>query len=118
MTNIYSLSILPEQSLINSVANFSDEFSKKDFSYPNLIEKLGSVMSKNNFMKDQDNARWVSSRGNDYLHNPKLFAYAPLTHVCAFLGESFKGVDTERVKAACPANVLQHALMRLQHFKQ
>lgn len=118
MTNIHSLSILPKQASINSVASFSDEFSKKDFNYPTLLEKMGVVIAKNNFMKEQDNSNWVSTRGSDYLYNPKLFAYAPLTHVCAFLGEAFKAVDTDRVKKSCPANVLQHALTRLKDFKK
>lgn len=118
MTQIHSLKFLPEQSLINSIASYSDEFMAKDFNYFNVVEKLKATILNNNFMTEQDNWNWAKTRGSDYFHNPKLFALAPLTYVCAFLSEVFKNFDVEQINTLCPANVLQQALLRLKSFMQ
>lgn len=117
MTNIHCLTMLPEQSKINNVASVNQDFSKKDFKYLELLKKLKGVIVANNFLLDQDNSKWVKTRGCDYLHNPKLFAYAPLTHVCAFLSEICKHNDPDRIKLRYPEPVLRQALSRLNHFK-
>ena len=118
VTDIHSIHMLPEQTLINSVANFSDDFTEKDFDYSKLIEKLQVTISSNDFMTEQDNSNWARARSNDYFYNPKLFAYAPLTYVCVFLSELCKNSDANKISANCPAAVLQQALLRLKYFKQ
>jgi hypothetical protein len=116
MSQIHSLTCLPEQGSINSVARFSDYFMEKDFDYLKLIKSLKALILDNNFMVQQDHWHWVKTRGMDYCHNPKLFAYAPLTYVCAFLSELFKNFTVEQIKSSYPADVLRQALLRLKSF--
>lgn len=117
MTNIHCLTMLPEQSVINNVAKVNQDFTKKDVNYVELLKKLKRVVISNRFLLEQDNSVWARTRGCDYLYNPKLFAYAPLTHVCAFISELCKHHEPERIKRRCPEPVLRHALSRLNHFK-
>lgn len=116
MPKIHSLHILPEQSLIDSVASYGEEFSKESFNYCTVVNQINNLIKNNDFMTTQDHADWAKTRGKDYLYNPKLFVYAPLTYVCAFISELFKTFTVDKILAVCPEHVLHQALLRMKTF--
>lgn len=117
MHNIHNIAILPKQQVINSMATFSHEFNVKTFNFSLFLKKLKQAFSDMSFMSGQNNALWMSKRGGDFLTNPKLFAVAPLTYICAFLSELFNHYKIDEIERDIPKNVIQHALLRLNDFK-
>lgn len=117
MSNLHQLDILPEQSTINLIASYSVEFEHDGFNYHQLLEKLDLAISCNHFMDKEDNAVWMNYEGNDYLSNPKLFAHAPLTYLCAFLSETFKQSEVNEIETKISPSTLQALLTRLNDFK-
>ncbi len=93
MNNIHNLTILPKQQAINSVAALSQDFNSYSTDLSALLTKLKETILESKFMFGQNNSAWMSKRGRDFLANPKLFAYAPLTYICAFLGELFNNFE-------------------------
>ena len=117
MDNIHNLKILPEQQAINSVAALSREFHSDSLDLSTSLTKLKETITESRFMFGQNNAEWMLKRGTDFLANPKLFAYAPLTYICAFLGEIFNNSEINKIQEQIPHSVIQHALARLDDFK-
>lgn len=116
MQYIHSVKTLPSQQAIQSVSVYSNQFDQKDFDFQTLLISLKETIFRNSFMIESDHYLWASTRGRDYLDNPKLFAQAPLTHVCAFIGEIFKNFDIDEINRRLPSHVLQKALIRLNSF--
>jgi len=117
MSNIHQLDNLPKQTTINLIASYRSDFGHKDFSYHQLLEKLQHIIIRHHFMDKEDNAAWMNHRGNDYLSNPKLFAHAPLTYLCAFLSETFKHNHLKQIEKKISPNVFEAILKRLNDFK-
>lgn len=117
MSNIHQLDILPEKHTINLIASYGEEFEQDTFNYDQLLLKLQGAISHTRFMYKEDNSVWMKNSGCDYLSNPKLFANAPLTYLCAFLGEIFKQLQLQEIAKKIPPNILKAALKRLQEFK-
>ena len=117
MHNIHSTAILPKQQVINSMATFSQEFNTQPFNFSLFLNKLKQAFLDMSFMSGQNNTLWMSKRGKDFLANPKLFAVAPLTYICAFLSELFNRYEIDEIERDIPENVIQHALLRLNDFK-
>lgn len=117
MHNIHKLSNLPCQNTINSIALLGQQFTSKQLQFDHLLIQLEAIMNDSKFMIEQDNSIWMSKRGRDFFNNPKLFAQAPLTYVCAFLSELFKNFDAENIESRVNPAVLHQALKRLQDFK-
>lgn len=117
MSNIHQLNTLPEQTTINLIASYSNDFEHKNFDYHQLLEKLHSTILRSHFMDQQDNAAWMNHRGHDYLANPKLFAHAPLTYLCAFLSEIFRHNKLSEIEKNIEANTFRAVLKRLNDFK-
>ena len=67
-------------------------------------------------MNKHDNAKWMRNCGSDYLTNPKLFCHAPLTYICAFLGELFNSYELEQLEDKLTPQILKCALTRLDQF--
>ena len=116
MNNVHNLRILPNQQAINSVAALSQELNSDAFNLSAFLIKLKETIIKSKFMSGQDNAIWMSTRGHDFMANPKLFACAPLTCICAFLGEIFHKFDTKEIQEQIPYTVIESALVRLNDF--
>lgn len=116
MNNVHNLRILPNQQAINSVAALSREFNSDAFNLSVFLIKLQETIIESEFMSGQDNAIWMSTRGNDFLANPKLFIYAPLTYICAFLGEIFHKFDIKEIQEQIPQPAIEQALARLNDF--
>ncbi|TEW53885.1 hypothetical protein E2R68_10360 [Psychromonas sp. RZ22] len=117
MSNLYDLDILPPQNTINLIASYSKYFERESFNYPLLLEKLNATMLSSHFMEKQDNAAWMNHQGSDYIGNPKLFAHAPLTYLCAFLSEVFKQRQVKDIEKRIPPKIFRAALKRLNEFK-
>jgi len=117
MSNVHAISILPNQQSINSIAALSDEFYAKPFDLIVLLAHLKRAIKETEFMDSQDHSIWMATRGCDYIANPKLFAVAPLTYICAFLGELFNNFDIEEIQERIPPQVIEQALLRLNAFK-
>jgi hypothetical protein len=117
MQNIHKISNLPNQKTINSIALLGEKFTSQQLEFPHLLVQLEALIKESKFMRDHDNSLWMTKRGRDFFNNPKLFAQAPLTYVCAFLSELFKSREKEETLAEIPETVLQQALIRLQDFK-
>jgi len=117
MDNIHQLNTLPEQKTINLIASYSNDFERENFDYHQLLEKLNNAILLSHFMEQQDNSAWMSHRGNDYLANPKLFAHAPLTYLCAFLSEIFRHNKLNEIERNIEANTFKTVLKRLNDFK-
>lgn len=117
MCNIHTINIIPNQITINSIATYRAEFDSESFDYNKLLYKLQSIIHEQGFMKTHDNAEWMLQRGNDYLSNPKLFCNAPLTYLCAFLGELFNSYEIEELQEKLAPQILKCALTRLAQFK-
>jgi hypothetical protein len=117
MCNIHAIEIVPSQEAIDSIAIYRKEFDKDTFDYNELLGKLKNVIHELGFMKKHDNATWMQQRGSDYLSNPKLFSNAPLTYLCAFLGELFNTYKIEELQDKLTPQILECALTRLEQFK-
>ena len=116
MSDIHQLNDLPSQSAIDLIATYRTEFDNPTFDYPLLLSQLKRDITKLEFMYKRDNKIWMMRRGNDYLENPKLFIHAPLTYLCAFLGEVFKE-DIHELQQKLSPEILENALTRLYQFK-
>ncbi|WP_019613588.1 hypothetical protein [Psychromonas ossibalaenae] len=117
MTNIHKLAILPNQQSINLLAAFSNEFNSQHFDFTTVLSKLKKTILDSEFMNKHNNATWMATRGQDFLANPKLFASAPLTYICVFLGELFNNAEVAEIQEKISPNVIEHALKRLNDFK-
>ena len=117
MSDVHQLSDLPSQSAIDLIATYRTEFDDPTFDYPLLLNRLKQDISKLEFMYQHDNKIWMMRRGKDYLENPKLFDHAPLTYLCAFLGEVFKEEDLNKLQKKLSPETLENALTRLYKFK-
>ncbi|MCP4326333.1 MAG: hypothetical protein GY787_31750 [Alteromonadales bacterium] len=116
MYNIHKLSNLPSQCTINSIAFLGHEFTSQQLEFEQVVNKLKILFNDSKFMLGRDNSIWMNIRGHDFFNNPKLFAQAPLTYVCAFLSELFKSYEPEEIKSRVQPAVLYQALKRLQDF--
>lgn len=117
MHNIHSLTILPKQHTINLIADISGDFSKPQINLQDLLIKLKKSIIDSQFMQGYSDAVWMAKRGADFLANPKLFAYAPLTYICVFLGELFNNFEIKEIQERIPKEVIHYALIRLNDFK-
>lgn len=121
MGSIHNLTILPEQQVINSVAELRREFNSDSFHLPVFLTKLKETIIESEFISSQNNgdwmSNWMSKRGPDFLANPKLFACAPLTYICVFLREIFHNFEVKEIQEQIPQKVIEHALARLDDFK-
>lgn len=117
MSNIHAIEIIPSQASINSIAAYRTEFDSESIDYKALLAKLKNIIQELGFMKKHDNAQWMQHRGSDYLTNPKLFCNAPLTYLCAFLGELFNTYELEELQIKLTPQILKCALTRLEQFK-
>ena len=117
MCNIHAIEIIPSQTAIDSIAIYRTEFDNESFDYKELLAKLKNVIHELNFMKTHDNTEWMQQRGSDYLTNPKLFCHAPLTYICAFLGELFNKNETAELHEKLTPQILKCALTRLEQFQ-
>lgn len=117
MPNIHSLKHLPSQYAIDLISDYHDELQHNELNYQQLLGKLKKDLCRSGFMLNADNHIWMLTTGNDYLNNPKLFNYAPLTCICTVLSEVFKEDDLAEIAAKLPASVLKPALIRLNEFK-
>lgn len=116
MKNIHTTKILPNQQAIESIAALSAEFSAKQFDRKVLLKHVKEAVLETKFMSEQDHAIWMTARGADYIANPKLFAAAPLTYICAFLGELFNNLEVEEIEKKVPQEAIEQALLRLKSF--
>ena len=117
MHNIHKLSNLPNQKTINSIALLGHQFISKELEFDILLIQLEELIAESNFMIEHDNSAWMEKRGHDFINNPKLFAQAPLTYVCAFLSELFKNSEADEIESSVQPIVIYQALKRLQDFK-
>ena len=116
MCDIHAIEIIPSQAAIDSIAIYRTEFDNKSFNYKKLLKKMKKVIHELKFMKKHDNAKWMRNCGSDYLANPKLFCHAPLTYICAFLGELFNSYELEQLEDKLTPQILKCALTRLDQF--
>lgn len=117
MCNIYAIEIIPSQVAINSIAHYYTEFDNNERNYNELLEQLRDIIQQQSFMQEHDTTEWMQTRGIDYLANPKLFCNAPLTCLCAFLGELFTTYNVKELQEKLPPEILKCALTRLTQFK-
>ncbi len=117
MQDIHQLAILPNQKAINSVAALSKLFSANQFEFSTLLSMFKHAVLSSGFMSGQDNSEWMATRGCNYIANPKLFATAPLTYVCVFIGELFNKLELEEIQQRVSAAVIENVLLRLANFK-
>jgi hypothetical protein len=116
MQDIHNLNHLPSQYAIDLIADYHDQLKQKNLNYQHLLGRLKKDLFKLGFMPNAENKSWMLTRGNDYLNNPKLFNYAPLTYICIVLGEVFKEDDLADLAEKLPAITLKKALIRLNEF--
>ncbi|WP_413700668.1 hypothetical protein ACLKMH_01975 [Psychromonas sp. KJ10-10] len=117
MCNIHAIEIIPNQATINSIAAYRSEFDDESIDYKALLMKLKRIINELGFMKNEDTEQWMQQRGGDYLANPKLFCNAPLTCICAFLGELFNHYEIDSLQQKLSPQILECALTRLEQFK-
>jgi hypothetical protein len=117
MSDIHQLNNLPKKSTINLITFYGAEFEHSRCNYHQLLAKLQNTILAGQFMDQEDNAAWMNHSGIDYLVNPKLFAHAPLTYLCAFLSETFKKKSLKQIERNIPPNVFQAIIKRLHDFK-
>jgi len=117
MQNIHKISNLPNQKTINSIALLGNKFLSQQIEFPHLIIQLEALIQESKFMLEHDNSLWMLKRGRDFFNNPKLFAQAPLTYICAFLSELFKNQQEGKMQLETSQPALHQALIRLQDFK-
>lgn len=118
MNNIHTLKFLPSTQVIQNVSAFSVPLANDNLDFEEILVSLKKIVFKHDFISKQDNSRWASLHGSDYLENPKLFAQAPLTYVWAFISEFFKRYEVEEISKRLPKAVLQKALSRLAVFSR
>lgn len=118
MCNIHAIEIIPSQMAIDSIAAYRTEFDGEVTDYTALLMKLKTIIHELGFMENQDTAQWMQQRGCDYLSNPKLFCNAPLTCICAFLGELFNNYEIQALQEKLTPKILECALTRLAQFKK
>jgi hypothetical protein len=118
MTNIHTLKFLPSTQVIQTISAFSEELEDDRFDFKETLISLKETVLKHGFMNNQDHSIWAVTRGVDYFDNPKLFAQAPLTYVCAFISEIFKRFEIEEIYKRLPKIVLKQALSRLAFFSR
>jgi len=116
MCNIHAMEIIPSQASINSIATYRTEFDNESLNYNELLKNLRNTVHKLEFMNSHNTTEWMQKRGIDYFTNPKLFVNAPLTCLCAFLGELFNRYELEELQARLPPDILKSALTRLEQF--
>lgn len=116
MADIHTLKSLPSKQAIHSVSSYIETFEEENFDFQQLLVSLKETIYKSNFMIEQDNLQWATTRGIDYFANPKLFAQAPLSYVCVFISEVFKNFEIEEINRRLPTLVLKNALQRLKSF--
>ncbi|HEY5714847.1 MAG TPA: hypothetical protein VIS54_00385 [Psychromonas sp.] len=117
MSNIYDLSILPNQHAINSVADLHDDFIADCADFEMLLSRLKLNIVSSGDLLTQDYQRWFFTRGMDYFYNPKLFVYAPLNCTWVFLSELFKLYKIDYISKNVPKMVIKCVLLRLSDFK-
>ncbi|MEL0628412.1 hypothetical protein [Psychromonas aquatilis] len=117
MTNIHQISRLPKQPTINLISSYGEDFNTEKCDYHELLAKLQSTIMQEKFMVQQDNTHWMDHIGHDYIDNPKLFAHAPLTYICALLSEMFKHNSIEKIEKNIPPSVFSAILKRLEQFQ-
>ncbi|MFT6985837.1 MAG: hypothetical protein ACJAT7_001657 [Psychromonas sp.] len=117
MGNIHTTDILPDQQSINALAAISAEFNVKEFDLTALLTNLKQTVLETKFMDAQDYSFWMERCGCDFIYNPKLFSYAPLTYTCVFLGELFNNFEVDEIQEKASAQVIEQALLRLSAFK-
>lgn len=117
MCNIHAMEIIPSQTSINLIAVYRAEFDNEYLNYHELLENLQDIIHEQGFMDTHDTAEWMQQRGIDYLINPKLFCNAPLTYICAFLGDLFNSNELEYLERKLSPQILKSALTRLEQFK-
>jgi hypothetical protein len=117
MCNIHEIEMIPNQVTINSIAAYRSKFDEEPVDYIELLVKLKGIIHELGFMEKHDNAKWMQQYGNDYLSNPKLFNNAPLTYICAILGELFNTYDINELQKKLTPQILESALTRLAQFK-
>jgi len=117
MKNTHSLSHLPSQYAIDSIANYLYELTEKNHDYERLLGKLKKDPNKLIFAPEGSNKMWMLIMGNDYLMNPTLFKHAPLIYICIILNEVFKEDDLETLAVRLPPTILKPLLTRLYEFK-
>lgn len=117
MKNIHCLKHLPSQYAIDLIADYHYELKKDNLDYEQLLGELKKDLCRLGFMLPGDNQSWMLTRGNDYVSNPKLFNYAPLTYICTVFSEVFKEDDLAFLAKKLPESALKQALIRLNEFK-
>lgn len=117
MCNIHAIEIIPNQAVINSIAAYRSEFDDESIDFKLLLMKLKRIIHELGFMENEDTEQWMQQCGGDYLANPKLFYNAPLTCICAFLGELFNHYEIEALQDKLSPQILEEALTRLEKFK-
>lgn len=116
MGNLYNISSLPNQKVINTVAILYHDFEVEGVDSSNSLIKLKQVINESSFMQQQDHAGWFYRYGIDYSLNPKLFCYAPLNVTCVFLSEIFKHYSIEKISNSSSFVAVKQALLRLRAF--
>lgn len=116
MPHIHTLKPLPSKQAIQNVSSYSELFEDKNSDLQQLLISFKETIYNNNFIVEQDNLLWATTRGVDYFANPKLFAQAPLNYICVFISEIFKNFEIDEIMKRLPASVLQQALQRLKSF--
>lgn len=118
MLHLHNTKYLPSIQAIQSVSAYREQLDNTNIDFKKLLISLKETVYKHNFMIEQDNFQWASTRGVDYFSNPKLFEQAPLSYVCAFISEVFKNFSIEEINKRLPKAVLQQALSRLAFFSR
>ena len=118
MCNIHAMEIIPSQASIDTISVYREKFDNESLNYKELLKQLKCVIHEQGFMEAHDTTEWMQQRGTDYLSNPKLFCNAPLTYICAFLGELFNTYELEELEHKLSPKILECALARLEKFKQ
>lgn len=113
MGNLYNTALLPNQQAINSIAILYHDFESNNANFNNLLSELKLTMSRSDFMRNQNHNHWFYAHGSDYTANPKLFSYAPLNVICAYLSEIFKHKTIEQMSDSL---AIKAALLRLRDF--
>ncbi|MCG6200920.1 hypothetical protein [Psychromonas antarctica] len=117
MSNIHTTNILPNQKTINSLAALSATFKAKQSDTTALLTHLKETILETKFMDTHDDPIWMATCGCDFIANPKLFAVAPLTYICVFLGELFNNLEIDEIQERVSFQVIEQALLRLTAFK-
>lgn len=117
MFDIHTTDILPNQQSINALAALSAEFNTDELDLTALLTNLKATILETKFMDAQDNSFWMATCGCDFIGNPTLFSFAPLTYICVFLGELFNNFEVDEIQEKASIQVIEQALLRLNAFK-